>query len=173
MSSRMKNTKKKRDKESEAMKRPYISVAEASLLLGISQDTIRRQIINGIIPAFNLGERLTRIDREALERLFQKDLVNLVKAHGKDPKEAVKTLPPAIEGHYSITEIIDKFDVTPSRVYSIINKYDLPKKKVGRYTYVPKAMADDLFAEYKKLYKNFEEALQNKSNSSPTEKFNA
>ena len=152
---------------SEIQSRPYISVAEASFLLGISQDTIRRQIIDGIIPAFNLGERLTRIDRAALERLFQKDMLNLAMAHRKEAAEPQKSEIPELEGHYSIADIVSKYGIAPSRVYAIINKYDLPKIKIGRYTFVPQTMADELFTEYKKLYENFEETLQNKSDSSP------
>lgn len=152
---------------SEIQARPYISVAEASFLLGISQDTIRRQIIDGIIPAFNLGERLTRIDRAALERLFQKDMLNLAMAHRKEAAEPQKSEIPELEGHYSIADIVSKYGIAPSRVYAIINKYDLPKIKIGRYTFVPQTMADELFTEYKKLYENFEETLQNKSDSSP------
>lgn len=152
---------------SEIQSRPYISVAEASVLLGISKDTIRRQIIDGIIPAFNLGERLTRIDRAALERLFQKDILNLAMSHRKEAAEPQKSELPELEGHYSIAEIVSKYGIAPSRVYAIINKYDLPKIKIGRYTFVPQTMADELFTEYIKLYENFEETLQNKSDSSP------
>ena len=35
--------------------RPYISIAEAVVLFGISRDTIYRQIRKGNIPAFDLG----------------------------------------------------------------------------------------------------------------------
>ena len=150
---------------SEIQSRPYISVAEASFLLGISQDTIRRQIIDGIIPAFNLGECLTRIDRAALEKLFQKDLLNLAMTHSKSAKTPAKTEIPVLEGHCSIADIVSKYGIPPSRVHAIINKYDLPKIKIGRYTFVPETMADDLFTSYKKLYENFEETLQNQGDS--------
>ena len=143
--------------------RPYISVAEASKILGISQDTIRRQIINGIIPAFNLGERLTRIDRHALEELFRKDLAHLVNAHSQNPAGQGLIKAAAIEGYYSVSDIAGKYNVPNDRVYAIINKYSLAKKKVGRYIYVHKEEADALFAEYKKMFDGYEETLQNKS----------
>lgn len=145
--------------------RPYISVSEASKILGISQDTIRRQIINGIIPAFNLGERLTRIDRQALEELFRKDLVHLVNSHGKNPAGQGLMKASAVEGYYTISDIAGKYNIPNDRVYAIINKYNLAKKKVGRYIYVQKDEADALFAEYKKLFDGYEKAFQNKSHS--------
>ena len=51
--------------------RPYISIAEAVILFGISKDTIRRLIRAGKIPAINLGQRLTRISREHIENMFK------------------------------------------------------------------------------------------------------
>ena len=50
--------------------RPYITVAEAVVLFGISKNTIHRLIKAGKIPAANLGERLTRISRAHIEAMF-------------------------------------------------------------------------------------------------------
>ena len=58
--------------------RPYISIAEAVVLFGISRDTIYRQIRKGNIPALNLGARLTRISRIHIEAMFPK--VEIAKA---------------------------------------------------------------------------------------------
>jgi excisionase family DNA binding protein len=54
----------------EIQTRPYISIAEAVVLFGISKDTIRRLIKAGKIPAVNLGKRLTRISRAHIEAMF-------------------------------------------------------------------------------------------------------
>jgi excisionase family DNA binding protein len=50
--------------------RPYITVAEATALFGISKDTVRRLIKKGKLPAVNLGERLTKISRIHIEAMF-------------------------------------------------------------------------------------------------------
>jgi excisionase family DNA binding protein len=50
--------------------RPYISIAEAVVLFGISKNTIHRLIRAGKISAINLGERLTRISRTHIEAMF-------------------------------------------------------------------------------------------------------
>ena len=54
----------------EIQTRPYISITEATILFGISKDTLRRLIKNEIIPAHNFGQRLTRISKEHLEKMF-------------------------------------------------------------------------------------------------------
>ncbi|MDR2757477.1 MAG: excisionase family DNA-binding protein [Planctomycetaceae bacterium] len=54
----------------EIQTRPYISIAEAVVLFGISKDIIRRLIKAGKIPAVNLGQRLTRISRTHIEAMF-------------------------------------------------------------------------------------------------------
>lgn len=50
--------------------RDYISVQEAVAMFGISKDTIYRLIKKGKIPAINIGERLTRINKSKLEEMF-------------------------------------------------------------------------------------------------------
>ena len=72
-------------KIAEIQTRPFISVSEAVVLFGISKDTIRRLVKAGKIPAFNLGERLTRISRTHLEAIFT--AVNLPE---KPKEQAVK-----------------------------------------------------------------------------------
>lgn len=61
---------KYRNKIIETQTRPFISVSEATVLYGVSKDTIRRLIKKNLIPAHNLGERLTRICKEHLDSLF-------------------------------------------------------------------------------------------------------
>jgi len=50
--------------------REYFSVREASLLLGISKRTIYRLIKERIIIAANPSQRMTRIHRSELEKIF-------------------------------------------------------------------------------------------------------
>ncbi|MDR1627260.1 MAG: helix-turn-helix domain-containing protein, partial [Oscillospiraceae bacterium] len=50
--------------------RPYITITEATVLFGISKNTIHRLIKAGKIPAVNLGQRLTRISRAHIEAMF-------------------------------------------------------------------------------------------------------
>ncbi len=48
----------------------WLSLQQASLLYGVSVDTLRRRIAAGRLPASRFGECLIRIRSEDLERLF-------------------------------------------------------------------------------------------------------
>ena len=50
--------------------REYVSVKEAVAMFGVERTTLYRLIKNGTVPAINVGKRLTRIKRSALETMF-------------------------------------------------------------------------------------------------------
>ena len=125
--------------------RPYISIAEAVLLFGVSRDTIYRLVRMGKIPAVNLGERLTRISRVHIETMFT-------------PLAVVPTVPPEKQPQkmdysqaecYTIGEITEKFGVSPSTVSNTIRRNSIPKKQIGKFVYVPKVEIDRIFASKK------------------------
>jgi len=121
--------------------RPYISIAEAVVLFGISRDTIYRQIRKGNIPAVNLGERLTRISRVHIEAMFPK--VETAKAIQPTIKKQEINFDPA--NCYTIGEISQKYGVSLSTVDKTIRKNSIPKKQIGKFVYVPKMEIDRLF----------------------------
>ena len=49
--------------------REFISIKEAVAMYAISRDTLYRLIRKGKLPYINIGERLTRISREQLEKI--------------------------------------------------------------------------------------------------------
>ena len=49
--------------------REFISIKEAVAMYAISRDTLYRLIRKGRLPYINIGERLTRISREQLEKI--------------------------------------------------------------------------------------------------------
>jgi excisionase family DNA binding protein len=122
--------------------RPYISIAEAVVLFGISKDTIRRLIKAGKIPAVNLGQRLTRISRTHIEAMF-----TTVAIPEEQPQEqqAVKLQYEPSEC-YTISEISEKFGVSLSTVDKIIRRSNIPKRQVGKFVYVPRVMIDKILA---------------------------
>ena len=119
--------------------RPYISITEATILFGISKDTIRRLILAGKIPAFNLGQRLTRISRLHMEALFT--TIDLPEV----PKEEPVRIHYEINECYKIGEISEKFGISPSTVNKTIRQYGIPRRQVGKFVYVPKEQIDKLF----------------------------
>jgi excisionase family DNA binding protein len=126
----------------EIQTRPYISIAEAVVLFGISKDTIRRLIRAGKIPAVNLGQRLTRINRTHIEAMF-----TAVAVPEEKPKEqqAVKLQYEPSEC-YIINEVSKKYGISLSTVDKIIRRNSIPKRQVGRFVYVPRVIIDKILA---------------------------
>ena len=125
----------------EIQTRPYISIAEAVLLFGISKDTIRRLIRAGKIPAVNLGERLTRISRAHIEAMFTAVAIPEEKPQEQQPVK----LQYEQRECYTIGEISEKYGVSLSTVDKTIRKNSIPKRQVGKFVYVPKVMIDKIF----------------------------
>jgi excisionase family DNA binding protein len=124
--------------------RPYISIAEAVLLFGISRDTIYRLVRMGKIPAINLGERLTRISRAHIETMFTPlAVVPTV------PEIQPKKMDYSQAECYTIGEITEKYGVSPSTVSNAIRRNSIPKKQIGKFVYVPKVEIDKIFARKK------------------------
>ncbi|MDV2444483.1 DNA-binding protein [Elizabethkingia anophelis] len=124
----------------EIQTRPYISITEATILFGISKDTLRRLIKNGIIPAHNFGQRLTRISKEHLEKMFTTIKMPIEK------EKKLEKLDYTVEECYTLSEVSSKFGANPSTVSSIIRKFSIPKRQVGNFVYVPKEQIDKVFA---------------------------
>jgi len=127
-------------KIAEVQTREFISVSEATVMFGISKDTLHRLIKRGMITSVNLGVRLTRIRRSDLEALFTS--VEII-----PPKKEEKSKPNFEVGNcYTITEISEKFHADPGTVNNVIRRNKIPTKKVGSFVYVPKDEIDKIFA---------------------------
>lgn len=129
------------NKIAEIQTRPFISVSEATVLFGISKDTIRRLIKAGKIPAYNLGQRLTRVSRVHIEAMFT--AVDLPEA----PEERPVRMQYDKSECYNIAEVSEKFGISPSTVNKTIRKYSIPRRQIGKYVYVPKEQIEELFSK--------------------------
>lgn len=122
--------------------RPYISIAEAVNLFGVSRDTIYRLIRRGKLPAINLGERLTRISRTHIESMFPliesqatvEAKPEPVKVYNFDPSDS-----------YTIGEVSKVYGISDSTVYKTIRKMSIPICQKGKFVYVPKAEIEKVF----------------------------
>lgn len=125
------------NKIAESQTREFISVSEATIMFGISKDTVHRMLKRGIITGENLGMRLTRVKRSDLEALFKTI---------KIPTEEKKVQPTFEIGEcYTISEICAKFHADPVTVNNAIKRYKVPTKKVGSFVYAPKEGIDKIF----------------------------
>ena len=120
--------------------RPYISIAEAVVLYGISKNTIHRLIKSGRIPAINLGERLTRVSRLHIEAMF------LAIELPEKPKEQPIKMNYEPNECYTIAEVSKKFGVSLSTVNKTIRSFGVPRRQEGKFVYVPKEQIDKIFA---------------------------
>ena len=143
---------KKREKKKEQQRqeivaqipqdRPYISIAEAVTLFGVSRDTIYRLIRRGKLPAINLGERLTRISRTHIESMFP-----LIESHAtiEAKPEPVKVYNFDPSDSYTIGEVSKVYGISDSTVYKTIRKMSIPICQKGKFVYVPKAEIEKVF----------------------------
>ena len=90
--------------------REFISVSEAVVLFGISKSTIHRLIKQKLIQSVNLGERLTRINKNELERLIVR------KEHEQEKQSFKKNK----EEGCDFSQVKEKKEPTPSIEINII-----------------------------------------------------
>ncbi len=143
---RKKKALKKKEEEQQAVidkisaDRLYISVPEAIALFGVAKSTLYRLVRQKRIPAINLGTRLVRIDRAAIEEMFPIRQTPLKK---EKPTAKLYSLEP--QDCYTIGEIAQKFGISDSTVYKHIRKYSIPTRQIGNFVYVPKTEIDSLY----------------------------
>ncbi len=121
--------------------RKYLSVPEAIILFGVAKSTLYRHIRQGRIPAINLGTRLVRIDRAAIEKMFP------IRNNTSSIKESstVRLFRLEPEDCYTIGEISGKFGISDSSVYKHIRKFSIPIRQIGKYVYAPKSEIDHIY----------------------------
>ncbi len=131
-----KETKQIKNKPIEELKaKEFLSVRDVSKLIGCSVRTIYYHIENGNIKAVNIGQRITRVRRSDIDKLFEQ------------PQPQQKP-PQLIEYHiadcYTIMEVQHKFGISDSALNNITKRNHVPKLKKGKFTYVPKEIIDKL-----------------------------
>ena len=114
-----------------------LTVYEAAQYLKVSEKTIYSLIENNKIKFYNINKRLTRINKESLDKLITFDLKNSERGEQFN-----------IEHSYTISEIHKNFKVSPTLVYHKLKEYNVPKKKVGKETLVPKNLVDLIFESH-------------------------
>lgn len=114
-----------------------LTVYEAAQYLKVSEKTIYSLIENNKIKFYNINKRLTRIEKESLDKLITFDLKN------SDRGDQFN-----IDHAYSINEIHKNYKVSPTLVYHKLKEFAVPKKKVGKKTYVPKNLVNLIFENH-------------------------
>jgi len=117
----------------------FLTVPDAAKLMGFSARTVYRFVLEKKVHAVNLGERMTRIKRSDLDRLF-------VLPYSKEqPVEQVPAF--NIEDCYLQIEIQEKYGLSRSTIQALANKHEVPKIRKGKFVYYPKVIIDQLLAK--------------------------
>lgn len=113
-----------------------LTVKEVATLLNCSERSVYRYIDTGIIEAFNIGQRLTRVKRSNIDKLF--------KQPQPEPKPVRNIVKYDVSECYTINEVIEKFNISNGALYNIIKRNKLPKIQKGKFVYVPKMLIENL-----------------------------
>lgn len=122
----------------EIVDRPYLSVAEAGRLLGVSRQTIYRYIYAGRLRAFNLSDQRTIIRREDIDWMLAE-------------RPYVKRLPTErtnITELYRSEEVCELYKISRSSLFAIGKRENIPKTYNRGRTYWSKKHIDAYFAQY-------------------------
>lgn len=111
----------------------FLSVSEVAVLLSCSKHTVYKLINKGRIKATNIGEKLTRIKRTDLDKLFMVE----------KPTQSKKEL--TISDCYTMTAIIDKYKVSRNTIYNYVRKHNIERIKESGITYYSKIDIDRIF----------------------------
>lgn len=114
----------------------FLTVREVAQLLNCSVRSAYYYIGNGTISAVNLGQRMTRVKRSEIDKLFQ--------SNSKPQTNEAEPIQYDIKDCYTLTEVQDKYGVSESTVQQLIKRNSIPKIKKGWYAYVPKQIIDKL-----------------------------
>ena len=133
-------TKQIKAKPIEELKaKEFLTVREVAQLLNCSVRSVYYYIESGTIKAVNLGQRITRVKRSNIDKLFeQPHSVNVI------PQPEQKQFD--ISDCYTLTEVQGKYGISETTLQNLIKRNSIPKIKKGWYAYVPKSIIDELLS---------------------------
>ena len=115
----------------------FLTVRNVATLLNCSIRSVYYYIENGNIKAVNLGQRITRVKRSELDKLFEN-------AATHQPENAHEQVQYNISEYYNITEVKSKYGISEKALHDLISRNNIPKIKKGWFAYVPKTLIDNL-----------------------------
>ena len=133
-------TKQIKTKPIEELKaKEFLTVREVARLLNCSVRSAYYYIESGTIKAVNLGQRITRVKRSDIDKLFeQPQPVNVTPQPEQKPFD--------ISDCYTLTEVQGKYGISETALQNLIKRNSIPKIKKGWFAYVPKTVIDKLLS---------------------------
>lgn len=115
----------------------FLTVREVASLLNCSVRSAYYYIESGTIKAVNLGQRITRVKRSEIDKLFEQP-------QPVTPEPEQKQF--EISDCYNLTEIQSKYGISEKALQNLIERNGIPKIKKGWFAYVPKTEIDKLLS---------------------------
>jgi excisionase family DNA binding protein len=115
----------------------FLTVREVARLLNCSVRSAYYYIESGTIKAVNLGQRITRVKRSDIDKLFEQP-----QAVTSQPEQKQYD----ISECYNLTEVLDKYSISEKTLQNLIKRNSIPKIKKGWFAYVPKTEIDKLLS---------------------------
>jgi excisionase family DNA binding protein len=104
----------------------FLTVKEVATLLNCSIRTVYYQIQSGQIKATNLGQRMTRIKRAEIDKLFEQKQTFTKK---EAPTEF------NLSDYYTIDEVIAKYNINSKLLYNLGIRENLNKVQKGKFVF--------------------------------------
>ena len=126
----------KSEKPKENVKdKEYLSIAQASVLLGLSLQAVYKMIYAGHLVAYKLSSRLSFVKREEIDKMLNANpYVKKNRSKGEDITE-----------FYTTAEIKEKYGVKESWLYKIAKEHNIPRTFNRGKTYWSKKHIDAYF----------------------------
>jgi excisionase family DNA binding protein len=118
----------------------FLTVREVAQLLNCSIRSAYYHIESGTIKAVNLGQRITRVKRSDIDKLFEQP-----RTIAPQPEKQPEQKQFDVSECYTITEAQNKYGISPAALYNLIKRNSIPKFTQGKFTYVPKHFIDKTF----------------------------
>lgn len=128
----------KSEKPKENVKdKEYLSIAQASVLLGLSLQAVYKMIYAGHLVAYKLSSRLSFVKREDIDKMLNANpYVKKNRSKGADITE-----------FYTTAEIKEKYGVKESWIFKVAKENNIPKTFSRGKTYWSKKHIDAYFAK--------------------------
>lgn len=115
----------------------FLTVREVARLLNCSVRSAYYYIESGTIKAVNLGQRITRVKRSEIDKLFEQP---------QPVTHQLEQIQFDIADCYNLTEVQNKYGISETALQNLIKRNSIPKIKKGWFAYVPKTVIDKLLS---------------------------
>jgi excisionase family DNA binding protein len=123
----------------------FLTAREVATLLNCSLRSVYYYIESGNINAVNLGQRITRVKRSEIDKLFELGNTN-------KPENALPINEPQAINEtdcYTLPEIQSSYGISQKALYELIKRNNIPKLRNGKTTIVPKNRIIEILGEPK------------------------